>query len=255
MYPMMETPNRASLSIIGLYNWDDHIFDKLHLPDDVDSDEVKQNILMECGELTVIYPDWDFMYQAIDWWSKKELPTWERVYNLTQAEYNPIENYDRIENEVEAENVSESRQKASQNERSTEGTTRGVNNENVQTSSKSDKVGQSGSEDKVAGFNTNTLATQRGSTENSASTDNTTGASLVENTQDVENTGKETISGLDQDNGNTDRNRNRATHIHGNIGVTTVAQMMEGELGIYPKINIVQYIVEAFKQRFCILVY
>ena len=49
--------------------------------------------------------------------------------------------------------------------------------------------------------------------------------------------------------------RDFESHIHGNIGVTTVAQMMEGELETYPKINIINYIVQAFKERFCLLVY
>ena len=79
MWPIMSTPNRGTLSIIGLYNWDDHIFDLLQIPTGVDRNDVIQNILMECGELETMYPDWDFMYRAINFWSRKELPTWEHI--------------------------------------------------------------------------------------------------------------------------------------------------------------------------------
>lgn len=219
MWPIMQTPNRASLSIIGLYEWDDTIFNQLQLPTGVDSDEVVENILMQCAELELLYPDWDFMYKAIKWWSKKELPTWERVYNLTTLEYNPIENYDRIENELEMEDLKDERQRSSE------------------AQSKSNGLSHNNTLNQVAGFNADTLATQSGS-----SGDNV-------------NQGSGEATSNDVDQGKSNRKTNRASRIHGNIGVTTVAQMMEGELGIYPKINIVEYIVQAFKERFCLLVY
>ena len=41
----------------------------------------------------------------------------------------------------------------------------------------------------------------------------------------------------------------------GNIGVTMTQQMLERELDIRPKLNIYNYIIQDFKQRFCLLVY
>jgi hypothetical protein len=215
----MTTPNRAALSILGLYEWDDTILDLIHLPTGVDADEVKQNILMECAELTVIYPDWDFMHKAIDWWSRKELPTWEHIYEMTQLEYNPIENYDRYETELEMEKLRDIREHQSASK------------------TKSQSMQQSGDANKVAGFNNNDLAVQSGSSGSGASSTTADGAAN------------------DSQRGDSNRDKNRSSRIHGNIGVTTVAQMMEGELETYPKINIVQYITQAFKERFCILVY
>lgn len=219
MWPMMTTPNRAALSILGLYEWDDTILDLIHLPTGVDPDEIKQNILMECAELTVIYPDWDFMHKAIDWWSRKELPTWEHIYEMTQLEYNPIENYDRYETELEMEKLRDIREHQSASK------------------TKSQSMQQSGDANKVAGFNNNDLALQSGSSGSGASSTTADGAAN------------------DSQRGDSNRDKNRSSRIHGNIGVTTVAQMMEGELETYPKINIVQYITQAFKERFCILVY
>ena len=88
------------LSFLGLYNWDNSIFDDMSLPDDFTEDDktiIINNLLMECAELEVIYPDPDFMKQAITAWSAKEVYTWSRLYEACKAEYNPIENYDRHE--------------------------------------------------------------------------------------------------------------------------------------------------------------
>ena len=174
---------------------------------------------MECAELTVIYPDWDFMHKAIDWWSRKELPTWEHIYEMTQLEYNPIENYDRYESELEMEKLRDIREHQSASK------------------TKSQSMQQSGDANKVAGFNNNDLAVQSGSSGSGASSTTADGAAN------------------DSQRGDSNRDKNRSSRIHGNIGVTTVAQMMEGELETYPKINIVQYITQAFKERFCIMVY
>ena len=47
----------------------------------------------------------------------------------------------------------------------------------------------------------------------------------------------------------------RTSNISGNIGVTTSQQMAEQELEISAKLNIMNYIIESFKERFCLLVW
>lgn len=222
MWPIMQTPNRASLSITGLYNWDDTLFDNLVFPDgftNPDKAVTVANILAECSELEIMYPDWEFMYEAIGYWSMKELPTWQHIYDMSLLEYNPIENYDRMEEELEQESLTDGRQRL------------------TKTSSKGKGLTQSNNVNKVAGINTDLMADQSSTAGN--------------NITDSEGSG----TMQEMDTGNSARNHNRNARIHGNIGVTTVAQMMEGELKTYPKINIINYIVESFKERFCVLVY
>ena len=52
-----------------------------------------------------------------------------------------------------------------------------------------------------------------------------------------------------------DDTHTKTSRIHGNIGVTTSQQMLEQEMQIAGKLNIYNYIVNEFKQRFCITVY
>lgn len=255
MPSIMQTPNRAMLSIIGLYNWDDSIFNLLHLPDGVDAEQVKLNILFECGSLSMLYPDWDFVYHAIDYWSKKELPTWERVYQLTQLEYNPIENYDRFENEMEAENTAENRLRSTQESRknSASSETTGMAEDHSGTTQRS--LDQNNTINQVAGFNTDTLAPQNSTAGNTQSSSTADGDSIHNDSQKTENSGEDSMTGNEANQSDLNRNRTRSSRIHGNIGVSTPADMMEKELSIYPKINIVDYIVNSFKRRFCVLVY
>ncbi len=240
---MFPTVNKANLSIAGLYAFNPEVFSLMELPTGVDRETVIHNILLECEQLCLLYPDYDFMKSALGYWSASQLPTWERVQKLTELEYNPIENYDRYENEAAQE---DNRSNRSRNEnRSNTGRSNAASQEHSEGTSNT----TTNNLEKVAGYNTTTLDTQRGndSTNAANSAGNNTQASQVEST------GTETTTG--SDNGQENRNRARQLHIHGNIGVTTTAQMMEGELGVYPKINVVDYIVRAFKSRFCILVY
>ena len=88
------------ISFLGLYTWDDTLFENLALPEGFTKKKKNiliNNLLMETAELEVIYPDPGFMKNAIEAWSGKEVINWERLYKLMLMEYNPIENYNRVE--------------------------------------------------------------------------------------------------------------------------------------------------------------
>lgn len=82
--------------------------DLLHLPAEVDADTVKNNLLLETEALEILYPDPNFLKQAIGVWSEKQLPVWQQLYETTQYEYDPIANYDRIEHIEESSSGSSS---------------------------------------------------------------------------------------------------------------------------------------------------
>lgn len=233
--PIPICPNRATLDIIGLYNYNSHLFDDMQVPASVSRDDVVHEILETCAELEVLYPDWDFMKSAIDHWSSVEMATWSRVEALTQADYNPIENYDRYESGVDTSD----RKRDNVNSRVRNASGSGTEKAITSSSTNTDTV------DKVAGYNTNALGVNGAQTEISA------GGSSGSNERKSQTA--EAESGTLNEN-----ERENAVHqlrTHGNIGVTTVAEMMAGELDIYPRINLVNYIVNSFKNRFCLLVY
>lgn len=76
---------------------DPTILNGISIPDGLDLDTLKNSIILECAELEVLYSAPSFFRWAVDVWSMKQLPTWDKMYKALQIEYNPLENYDRTE--------------------------------------------------------------------------------------------------------------------------------------------------------------
>ncbi len=206
---------KATMSILALYNWDETIFDNLVLPENVDRNILIYNLLFDCSEFELLYPDFDSMKTFIGIWSNKELPTWQRMVNAAGLEYNPIENYNR--NETITETTDGSRVIDT------------LQNSSGSTNSKDSTKG------KVAGYDSDTLVDRDGSES----------SGLVNNSNTISDSGNETRKDVVVRSGN----------ISGNIGVTTSQQMLNQELDILPKLNVYDYIIKSFKNRFCLLVY
>ena len=87
----------ATLSVLGLYQYDDSIFDDLVLPEGVDRELAINAILYDNAELEIIYPNPEWLQFLIGTWSQRELPIWNRILTAINKEYDPIENYNRKE--------------------------------------------------------------------------------------------------------------------------------------------------------------
>ena len=92
----------ATMSPLGLYNWDNTIFDLMQLPEALDRQTLVDNLLAETAELEVLYPNPVVFKNLVGVWSNKEIDVWNRLYATTQYEYNPIENYNRTESGSES---------------------------------------------------------------------------------------------------------------------------------------------------------
>lgn len=93
-------PRKATLSVLGLYQARNDLFDEMIIPEGMDKDIIINNILMECAELESLFPNPSFMKTAIGLWSKKEMYTWNRIWTASQIEYNPLWNKDGTYKEV-----------------------------------------------------------------------------------------------------------------------------------------------------------
>ena len=87
----------VNLSPLGLYRWDETIFDLMQIPSELDKPTLIDNLLAETAELEVLYPNPIVFKNLVGVWSAKQLDIWNRLYETTQYEYNPIENYNRYE--------------------------------------------------------------------------------------------------------------------------------------------------------------
>lgn len=87
----------AKITMLGLYEYHPEIFDLMQLPDGIDRNILIDNILLKTADFEVLYPQPKFMQMAIENWSKKSMRTFEKWVTAVNLQYQPIENYDRIE--------------------------------------------------------------------------------------------------------------------------------------------------------------
>lgn len=184
----------AWLSILGMYNYDESIFDGFRTPENVERETTIQTILLECAELEIIYPEFETMKTAIKLWTDKEFTVWEELQKTREYEYNPIWNKDGI--------ITETELRLNEYEDNSNG-------ENTRS---------------VAGFNSESLVNAE---KNKGSADS---------------------------QGQEEENIERQRIEQGNIGVTTTQRMIQEQREVVA-FNTIDYILQSFKKRFCIMVY
>ena len=177
-----------TISVLGMWQFDNTLFDKLQVPAQIDKQDVVDTILLECAELPVAYTNLDVLRGAIGLFSKRRLHSWERMATALFEDYNPLHNFDRYEDSSDNETT--------KNEDSAK------------------------SRNTVNGYN-----------------------------GDAEHDRQETTG-----TANSARDNKHNAHLYGNIGVTTSAEMLAGELTIR-KQDLISIIVREFKENFCIMVY
>ena len=234
------------LSVLGLYQYDSGLFSAMVYPSGMTADEkqtVVQNILSECAEFEVLYPAWSTMHDMIGIWSKLNVSVWERIFTASKLEYNPIENYNRTENETITNDKSEthSGNDVSRLSGSDSSLSSGSNTE---TNSGTDT-----STNKTTAYDSGTLYTHDSSDflHGHVVSDSASGSSSTTYGKTDTLTHGEVITHDDE--------ITRENHTSGNIGVTTSQQMLEQEIEIAAKLNVIKMIVESFKERFCLTVY
>lgn len=87
---------RGTLSVMGLYNYDETIFDDMALPstDHLNKETLIQNILVECSELEILYTDPTVFKMIVKYWSEARVHVWQKLADTMDYEYNPIWNKD-----------------------------------------------------------------------------------------------------------------------------------------------------------------
>lgn len=214
------------LSVLGLYKADSGLFSEMVYPSGFTADEKQTtvgNILAECAELECLFPDPDTLKSMIGLWSKMNISVWERIFTASKLDYNPIENYNR----TELETISDDRT-------DTHSGTDSSLSSNTQTNSGTDS-------------NTNSITSYDTNNYQAHDKSDLTHGHIVTDSGSGSFTHGEVIT--------HDGDITRNNHTSGNIGVTTSQQMLEQEIEVSAKLNVIKMIVESFKERFCLLVY
>lgn len=218
------------LSVLGLYNFNSSLFSDMVYPSgftDDDKQTVVGNILAECAELEVLYPDYDTMKGLIGLWSKLNISVWQRIFTASQLEYNPIENYNRTELETISDDHSD--------------THSGIDSTSSSANNTETNSGTDTNTNSVTSYDSNSPYVHDTSSllHGHVVADYSSGSTSLTHGEKIVHDGDIT----------------RNNHTSGNIGVTTSQQMLEQEIELAAKLNVINMIVESFKNRFCLLVY
>lgn len=241
---------RATLSILGLYQREPKLFDELVLPGNMKKDVLIDNILYEAASLEAYYPDPNFMKFMIGRWSFMNQSVWQKLYDTTVLEYNPIFNYDRTEEWTENEKMLDGRTAAS-----TETETRNLKTgETSRTDSNGDvtTTGTMKTELNVSGYNEVTFTPSEETIETPDTM--TSNNVIVDGTRDSTDTGTVSIDKKDTESLDRKRDNLRTGRAFGNIGVTTTQQMIQQERETV-LFNMYKVITDSFVDRFCLMVY
>ena len=228
----------SKITLIGMYNWDNTLFSNLSTPTGIDNSLLIETILLNGGEFEVLYADVDFMKNAIGRWSNKWQRTMERWIAVLQKEYNPIENYDRIEDWTDANS-----KKTNNDAIHSEGITR---KETAVASDASVSSGEGDTENKVSAYDVSTYSPHDRADTSSKGTNNslgTTDAAGETNTNSIDSMKSDDIS-----------NGIHSGRIHGNIGIKTTQSMILEEIDV-SRFNIYDEIANLFLQELTIYTY
>ena len=278
----------VNLSPLGLYNWDDTIFDLMQIPEALDKDTLVDNLLAETAELEVLYPNPVVFKNLVGVWSAKQIDIWNRLYATTQYEYNPIENYNRYETGSDSgtgrttHSGTDGRTEAisTGGKDTLDMTRRDGGTENESTTTSVELGGQdetTGTDTKghwIAGFDSQPIGQNDGLVKQTRDQDDASTTTEYGKTEDGTGT-KTTTFGKTETNkdettyGKTENVQETKTygeqvattnegehelHAHGNIGVTTTQKLIREQRDI-DLFNLYDIIITDFKMRFCILVY
>lgn len=252
----------ANMTLWGLYQWDNTLFDNLVIPPTtpyvLSRDDLINNILLECAELEVVYPDPDFLKIAIGSWAKARYVSWERYVTVLNIEYNPIENTDRHEDRT----INDTENEAVTGEESGQRTTNIKHNNTGTTSGKGKSLNALSRTQQITNTNSVSAFDTEGYSNANKQFNDTDENSDTQYTAESDESINNTVSGTDIEAHNrdnqTDRNRtykhSEIVHVHGNIGVTTNQKMLRDEV-IFWVWDFVHQISREFRQKFCISVY
>ena len=245
---------QATLSLQGMYEYDNSVLSGFRVPEGIDRNTTIYNLIVATAPFEIVYPNIPILQSRITQWCNMRMPVWEKLYETTQYDYNPIENYNR--NEIWHDN------RKGTNERK-DSTNISTTRENELNQTQTD--GGSGSGESAGtntandtrqkwGFNSDVPANAEknihdGTEKNNSTNEYSNNSSAHQNTNGTETT----KHGGSVNDSSTD-DAWHSGHMFGNIGVTTTQQMIKEEREIV-EFSVMKYIIDDFIHEFCIMVF
>jgi len=246
---------RLTINLLTMRRAESGLFDNLALPANVVKEDLVDRLLLELGELEVTYTNPLVMQDAIGFWSRTRKPIWEKIYNIMTYEYNPGWNVDGEtwhEGESESHSEGATSNTGSSTESGTKTNVRDRDQTDTFTGSKTDSGDTTNfiSADNSAGWSNDT----RQEYDSSETTNN---SDIIR--EDITDTETSNRTGSTTGAGTSEEDRTGAESWHekrqGNIGVTTTQKLLTEEKELWENFDFYGYIIEDFKQEFCVMLW
>jgi len=209
---MSTTPK---ITMIGMYNHDEKLFDEMTLPPEINKEDFINTFLLNYGEFPVMYPSWQILKFAIGVWSKKWYHSIERIIRAMSEEYDPLHNFDRHEKYTDKGVMS-------YGSTITERDRRRIDTDGTNTA-------------EVSAYNEDDYQ--------------------PDNKQTIENTESHSGSVETERDGKDTNDLTHEGHLYGNIGVTKSTDMLMDELTVRRNQNILDIVSEMLFKEVCIYTY
>ena len=272
----------------GLLSYDNTLFDNMVVPTGIALADVVDHILFKYGNAPLFSPDPDTVKFYIGRWSARRLPLWTRYLDAILEDYDPLLNYDRTEQGSRSQGHKITNtgtqdidmtgtvdlDKTGTMDLDKTGTVDldktgddtleymgSVKIEQDDTTTTDTSAFNSGSYDPekqvILDGEQNTSFTGRKDKTTYNTNDETT---YNTNDQTTYNTNDQTTYNTNQQR--TDdlteqhtQNESYNNHVFGNIGVTTSQQMLNQELDLIPRLDLIDYIADDWHAEFCLQMY
>ena len=233
--------------------------------EDLSAATLKTAIIRRCGDVEPYYQKpADFTLFGTMWFNTHDF-LFAHALEIWKATYNPIENYDRIEEET-ISGTRDTSGASTDTHSGTDTTTTSGSASGSEAHTGTDTISDSVTrETEIAGFNSSTYSDANKETESGThgtthgetitTSEQKSGSESVAHgeviTKTGQNSGSEALAHghviQNATTGSEENSTERESHIHGNIGVTTAQQMLESEMELASKFWIYDYIASAFE--------
>lgn len=224
----------------SLIDYDNSILDGAELvPAGIDPDIVKSEIMLQCGLLQPLYPEPETMKNAITQWFAARHWTFEHLLNIIKAEYSPIENTDRYDEQTR--DIKRALDRTDDEKRSRDESRDRSQDTTSNVSTNGETIGE------VSAFNSDSWqnSDRNTSTGTTSGSENMTGSDSLEASESRKNIADEDENTLEK----------FTQHLHGNIGVVTNQKMIEEELALLAHFNIYSWIAMNIRESLFLEVY
>ena len=250
----------AKLTLIGMESYvrahdpNDSIFKAFDVfipANTIDKSVLIQQIILRGGELPLVYNDPQTVKKMVRTWAMVHQATIQRMYDAIAAEYDPISNYDRTEEESSAGTRATSEDATGTDSGSSSRRATGQSSDSSTGSTHTD--GSTVNEQENTAYDAATYAKVQKDTSTVGDSQATVSASQSAREDSESSTDARTRT--DARSASETRGDTRTLHAYGNIGVTTNAQMVEQEMLLRKNFNIYETLAEMFISDFCVLVW